>query len=127
MDAAITTAIASALATKATDAATSAGHSAWAALVRLVRSKLPSAGNTPTVLQSAVNHPDDPASIGALAEALAQASADDPHFATQLRALWDTARTELATGDDGIINQISGTVHGNVIQARDVTMRANVW
>lgn len=127
MDAAITTAIASALATKATDAATSAGRSAWIALVRLVRSKLPSAGNTPAVLQSAVNHPDDPASIEALAQALAQASIDDPHFAAQLQVLWDTARTELAASDDGIINQISGTVHGNVIQARDVTMRGSGW
>lgn len=127
MDAAITTTIASALATKATDAATSAGRSAWVALVRLVRAKLAPAGNTPAVLRSALDHPDDPASITALAEALTQAAADDPHFAAQLHTLWDRARTELAVADDGIINQISGTVHGNVIQARDVTMRGGIW
>lgn len=107
--------------------AVSTGHSAWAALVRLVRSKLPSAGNTPAVLQSALNHPDDPASIEALARALTQASIDDPNFAAQIYALWNRARTELAASDDGIINQISGTVHGNVIQARDVTIRDIAW
>jgi hypothetical protein len=127
MDSAITTTIASTLAARAADAAASVGRSAWAALVRLVRAKLSPTGNVPAVLQSALDHPDDPALIEALAEALAQASTGDPQFAAQLHILWDRARTELAVSDDGVINQISGTVHGNVIQARDVTIRDGFW
>lgn len=127
MDDAITTAIASALATKVTDAAASAGRSAWDALVRLVRAKLGSGANTAAVLEHACGRGDEPAAIAALAEGLAEASIRDPRFAAQLQALWDKAKVELAARDDGTVNQISGTVFGNVIQARDVTIRGDPW
>ena len=73
MDEVIATAIAGALATRAADAAASAGRSAWAALVHLVRSKVGSAGEPSAALQSALDRPVDPATIKALAEALTQA------------------------------------------------------
>jgi hypothetical protein len=127
VDEAITTAIASALATKVTDAAASAGRSAWDALVRLVRAKLGSASDTAAVLERACGPGEEPAAIAALAESLARASIKDPYFAAQLQALWGKARVELKAGDGGTVNQISGTVFGNVIQARDVTVRGSPW
>lgn len=145
MDEAIVTAIATALATRATDAAAGAGRSAWAALVRLVRAKLGSASAVagqaapdpgapdqtapdPTAPDHAApDHAAGPATIAALAQAMLQAASTDPHFAVQLQILWDKASMELAANDDATINQISGTVFGNVIQARDVTIRGDLW
>lgn len=53
--------------------------------------------------------PDSPP-VRALAIRLAQVGATDPEFARALR--------DLAQG--GVVNQISGDVDGNVVQARDI-------
>jgi hypothetical protein len=59
--------------------------------------------------------PEQPETIEAVAERLESARQADPDFAAALTAEW----TQHATGG-GVNNQISGTVHGKVVQARDI-------
>jgi hypothetical protein len=53
-----------------------------------------------------------------LAEELERAEAADPEFGKRLRAEWATVRQHAETG--GVTNQVTGTVHGKVLQARDI-------
>lgn len=114
-------AAASALATKGVEALADGGRSAWAALVRLVRSRF---GDDPTAeetLSAATAHPEDDAKVESLAYELARAERVDPQFGQQLRSLWEQADTDVRVESGGVVNQVSGTVRGNVVQARDIT------
>jgi hypothetical protein len=59
--------------------------------------------------------PDSP-EVAAVATHLAAAQADDPAFAVELRQVWQQVSAECG----GIVNQVSGTVSGRVVQARDI-------
>jgi hypothetical protein len=64
--------------------------------------------------------PSSPAVID-LGARLVRLAEDDPHFAAGFRARLEEARTvSVQTGDT--VNVVSGnaTVHGNVVQARDI-------
>jgi hypothetical protein len=64
--------------------------------------------------------PDSP-QVVALAEELETAEAYDEQFAGRLRAQWNQAEwNQIAASSGGVVNQVSGTVTGNVIQARDI-------
>jgi hypothetical protein len=95
--------IAAALAAKASES-----------LYDLVRGKFTSRKKALEVLEAADGAAPGSPQVAALAEELATAEADDDQFARQLRAQWAAA----ASG--GVVNQISGTVTGHVIQARDI-------
>jgi hypothetical protein len=51
---------------------------------------------------------------------LAQAAAEDPAFEAELRGLWREIMPYLNASDGGVVNTVSGTVEGNLVQARDV-------
>jgi hypothetical protein len=58
--------------------------------------------------------PDSP-EVAVLATHLAEAENGDPEFAAELRRTWETSANH-----GGVVNQITGTVSGKVVQARDV-------
>jgi len=66
--------------------------------------------------------PRTPEQISGLAERLARLAADDPELAADLGA-WHatTIATVAVTGAGDVTNTVTGTVYGNVVQARDVS------
>lgn len=115
----ILTAVASALAGKAAEAFVSGGRSALAGLYRLVRARF-STRRQARALERAVGDPDD-ANVRALAAELQQLTANDSEFAEQLRELWEQSKGELQHAEvGGVINDVSGTVSGHTVQARDI-------
>ncbi|HET6500889.1 MAG TPA: hypothetical protein VFG87_09025 [Amycolatopsis sp.] len=100
----ILTTIATALATKAATG-----------LYDLVKQKFSKDPEATRALEAAEAAPQEAEPIRVLAERLAAAQAQDPGFAEALRTGW----AQHAEGG-GVINQISGTVHGKVVQARDI-------
>lgn len=116
----VLTTVATALAGKAATALAEGGRSALAALTRLVRGRLSGSAAGREALAEADAHPEDEARVHALARALEQACAADPEFHRRLRELCDQAGTELHADHGGVVNQITGSVGGNVVQARDI-------
>ncbi|MFB6724619.1 hypothetical protein ACFCV3_30865 [Kribbella sp. NPDC056345] len=57
------------------------------------------------------------AEVQQLAVELAKAEQSDAQFADQLRSLW---ASELQAEHGGVANQVSGSVSGKVVQARDI-------
>lgn len=96
--------IASALATKAVTG-----------LYDLVKKKFSKDPDALKALEAAEAAPGKAEPVKALAERLEAAAVSDPAFAEALRAGW---AQHAETG--GVVNQISGTVHGNVLQTRDI-------
>ncbi|WP_216212474.1 hypothetical protein [Amycolatopsis aidingensis] len=73
-------------------------------------------------LEAAAEVPEgdtEQAPIQALAERLEAAERADPEFSSALRAEWDRINVSQQAQDEGVTNQVSGTVQGNVIQGRD--------
>jgi hypothetical protein len=118
--------VATTLADKAAAALVSGGASAVRALFDLVRSKFTGRKDAEQALQDAQDQPERPEHIERLTEALARAIEEDPRFGSELQRLWKQARTELKTDRGGVINQVSGTVGGHVVMARDVTGGINL-
>lgn len=113
-------AIAATLAGKATQGLLTGARSAWGVLLNLIKDH---AGDDPIVdaaLTAAQNHPEDQSRIDLLGEVLERHAQRDPAFDDQLRSLWEQAQPELHAEHGGTINDISGTVSGHVVQARDV-------
>jgi hypothetical protein len=113
-------AVATALAGKVAAALASGGSTSLASLARLVRKRFGGDPAAQTALESAQERPDDQSRTQSLRDALEQAATADPEFGEQLRALWRQASTELNASHGGVINQVSGTVSGNVVQAHDI-------
>jgi hypothetical protein len=116
----ILTAVALAMATKAVEGLTEGGKAAFAALARLVRERFQRRASAQAALAEAEADPPDEARIQSLRDELAQAAADDPEFDRELRRLWRDVGSQSTANTDGVINTVSGSVAGNVVQARDV-------
>lgn len=112
----------SALAKVLDTAAGEAGTAAWAALAAIIgrhRKRVAPDADLPVVA------PGSPDEAEALAAALAGSATFDPALAAELRD-WQAAvelnvSIRVQTGAGQVGNAISGTVHGSVVQARDVT------
>jgi hypothetical protein len=113
------TAVAATITTKVIEGVSEAGKSAVEALVRLVRRKLGTTEASQMVLVRAESEPGDVARQRALAAELELAVARDRLFADELSRLWQRLTAETG-GVEPVFNQVSGDVHGTVIQARDV-------
>ncbi|WP_203862727.1 hypothetical protein [Plantactinospora mayteni] len=116
----ILTAVALTLAAKAVEGLTEGGKAAFAALARLVKRRFQGHGSSQAALAEAEADPADDTRIQSLREELAQATAEDPTFGHELQRLWRDLVPHLVAGTDGIVNHFSGSVGGNVVQARDV-------
>jgi hypothetical protein len=101
-------AIASTLATKA------AGT-----LYDLVKSAFGRHPKAAAALVAAADEEPESAAVLALAERLAQVETAEPEFREQLRSAW--ARSDQTADHGGVVNQITGNVTGNVVQARDIS------
>jgi hypothetical protein len=106
----ITVAIATAIAGKTTESLTDQAREGLAALVRRIREKF---RDRPAACAALAAAEDDPDTAAGLAHALDEASAEDPEFGRQIRALWTRI------GDDGVVNIFHGRAD-QVIQLRDV-------
>lgn len=116
----VLTAVASALAGKAAEAFATGGRNALAALYQLVRDRFSTRRKSTRALERAVGDPAE-GNLRALAEELQQLVAHDPEFAAQMRELWEQAGVEQQHAESGgVINEISGTVYGRTLQARDI-------
>lgn len=99
-------------------AATLAGKVA-ASLYDVVRRKFAGDRAATATLEAADGATPDSPEVRELAEALADAAGSDPSFDAELRSMWNTVFQDIS--HDAVGNQVSGNVHGNVVQARDIT------
>jgi hypothetical protein len=107
------------------EAAAEAGKSAWAGLVRLVRSAFPERAAVAAAAErlapgGTAAAPDQDAVIDLSADLVALAKSD-AGFEGALREWLDRARTLSVEG--GVTTNVisdGATVHGNVVQARDI-------
>ena len=120
MDEPILTAVALTLATKTAEEVAEGGRAVFAALGQLIRRRFEGHSSGTVALVEAEAHPTDSERIQALRNELALATAGDSEFEAQLRSLWQALSPYLAAGADGVVNNVSGSVNGNVVQARDV-------
>jgi len=120
MDQQMVTAIAVALATKASEGLAEGGRAAFESLARLVRRAFQSRAAASAALTDAEVDPADGARITALQRALSHVMSEDPAFDTDLQDLWREISPHLTVSDGGIVNNISGRVEGNAVQARDI-------
>lgn len=100
-------------------AAALAGRAATT-LYDLVKRKLARDPAATTVLEASAGAAPGSAEIRALADELRKAEQSDPAFAQELRAAWSNTANQQNAEADAVANQITGTVHGNAIQARDI-------
>jgi hypothetical protein len=116
----ILTAVALAMATKAVEGLTEGGKAAFAALAKLVRERFKRRASALAAQAEAEADPSDESRIQSLRDELAQAAVDDPEFDRELRRLWRDVGSHSTANAGGVINTITGSVAGNVVQARDV-------
>lgn len=98
-----------------------AGTSALRSLFELVKKKFDRDPEATDALTAAQAEPDSNERVETLSAALSKAAQDDPEFATRMFSLWDRAAGELRADRGGVVNQVSGQVSGQVVQARDIT------
>ena len=100
-------------------AAALAGKSA-SSLYDLVKKKFSRSPEATTILEEALGSAPDSPQVRALSAELDRAERADPAFASDLRAVWGQVSVQQRADSDGVVNQVSGTVSGNVVQARDI-------
>ncbi|HWE91236.1 MAG TPA: hypothetical protein VG317_17380 [Pseudonocardiaceae bacterium] len=99
--------------------ATALATKAATGLYEFVKNKFSHRADDAAVLAKARDAKPDSPEVHALADALSRATAEDPTFAAGLHAQWQQVAQKAESG--GVNNQVSGTVHGNVVQAGDIT------
>ncbi|HUY45476.1 MAG TPA: hypothetical protein VMV92_07090 [Streptosporangiaceae bacterium] len=118
--------VASAMASKAAEAAVDGGRTALGALVRVIRKRLAGNQTAGSALDTAIAAPEDPAVIEEFAQLLERIAAADAGFAEQVRGLWPRAQAELSASDGGVVNTSTGTVGGHLVQARDLDLQGGL-
>jgi hypothetical protein len=116
----IMTEVAVAVAGKLTETLTAGAKAALGNLVQLVKKRFTGDDAAQHALTEAEKAPDDADRVTALANQLERLAADDPKFAEQLRGLWSQAGAHLHAETGGVVNEVSGSVSGHVVQARDI-------
>jgi hypothetical protein len=113
-------AIAVALVARVADGVAEGGKAAIEALTGSVRRKFENHDAARSALADAAADPANDIKMGVLRQELAAAANEDRAFDANLRDIWRDVLSHLDASDGGMVNIISGTVHGNVVQARDV-------
>jgi hypothetical protein len=85
-------------------------------LYELVKRRFVGRPEAEQALDAATGAAADSPEVVALSTRLAAEEAADPGFAAELRNTWQQVSAERG----GVVNQISGTVSGKVVQARDI-------
>lgn len=89
-------------------------------LYDLVKKKFAGSPQATRALDDVEGSPPDSPEVHALGEELTRAESSDPQFAADLRAMWGHVLTQQRADNGGVVNGITGTVSGNVLQARDI-------
>ncbi|APU16406.1 MULTISPECIES: hypothetical protein [Actinoalloteichus] len=113
-------AIAAAVARQASGLLASGARSAVAALAKTIGDRFADDPQATAALTAAADDPQDDQRVERLAETIDRAAQEDAAFARRVQTLWEAARTEGTATGGGVVNQISGRVQGNVVQARDI-------
>lgn len=113
-------AVAAAVAGKLTESVAAGAKAALSTLVRAVRNRLAADDQARRALAEADAAPADGDRVAALAGHLERLAAEDAGFAEQLRGLWSQTDARLQAHRGGTVNEVSGTVSGHVVQARDI-------
>jgi hypothetical protein len=98
----------------------SKGTEAVGRLLSTLRTKFRGHAASRGTLEISVEKPDDAAARDNLISMLRDHIGRDAEFAALLAKLWNEIRPTLEADANRSVNVISGTVHGSVIQARDV-------
>src|SRR5437879_295225 len=93
------------------------GEQLWDSLSSAVQRAFGRRSTSVEAVKRLGERPGDPGSIKALAEALVADAARDPQAAVQLRR-WVASAERTISQDETVTNTVTGTVHGNVLQAR---------
>ncbi len=96
------------------------GAEAIGRLVSALRVKFRGQPVSRGALEISLEAPDDMAAREQITSVLRDRIRDDTEFAEWLSALWAEIKPLLKTAESRSANVITGTVHGNVVQARDV-------
>lgn len=89
-------------------------------LYDFVKAKFAERAGARAALEAAEGAAPDSPEVSALAEHLAAATHEDPVFDRHLREQWNASVVGQRTDRGGTANQITGDVHGKVVQARDI-------
>jgi len=89
-------------------------------LYKLVKAKFADDPEATAVLEAAEGAAEDSPAVGKLRDKLAKAEAEDAEFAQKLREEWKLSAGTQHAESGGIVNSVTGTVSGKVVQARDV-------
>ncbi|MFF3574959.1 hypothetical protein [Nocardia jiangxiensis] len=100
--------------------ANSLAGKATGALYDLVRAKFAASRHDTAALEAAAGADEGAQQISRLVEALDRAETDDTEFKSRLRTEWAQISGTGRSGDGAVTNDISGTVSGNAVQARDI-------
>jgi hypothetical protein len=103
-----------------TSIATTLATKAVGSLYELVRKAFQRRPAATAALEAAGGAAPESAPVQALAEHLAEVSTEDPEFGQRLRAEWAKVQVRQQADNGGVTNQITGTVTGKVVQARDI-------
>jgi hypothetical protein len=123
---ALISSVATAVAGQAAQAALQGGKDALAALIRAVRERFGHDKRASAALEAADRDPGDGTALAGLSEALERLFSADPDFAARIRDLWPQAAAELSASEGSVINSATGTVHGHLMQARDVRVEGGL-
>jgi hypothetical protein len=110
--------VAAIVAGKVAEAALQGGKTACAALVQFVRERCQRDKQAAKALESA--QAGDEAAIAALGVVLERLASVDADFGVRVRELWPQVAMELSAADNGVVNSVTGSVGGNLLQARDL-------
>ena len=123
---AVISSVAAAVADRVAGMALQGGKEACAALVRLIRERFGRDKAAAAALEAACASPQDEAAIAHLALELERLILVDAHFATRVRELWPRVAAELSAGDGGVVNSVTGSVGGHLMQAGDVRVKGGL-
>ena len=85
-------------------------------LYDLVKRKFTGRTEAEAALEAAGGAVPESPEVAALATHLAAAANEDPAFGAELRHTWQ----QVSATRGGVVNQITGNISGNVVQARDI-------
>jgi hypothetical protein len=122
----ITIALVTVLSERAAAAVVAGGRSAWVRLVRLIREKLAGRKEESKIPAELPVRRADPAQLELLACSLGRALHADPTFSDAVHAVQRRAEVDLAAADQRVSNHVSGTVHGQVIQAQSLSVQGDL-
>ena len=100
---------------------TAVGRAALARLTRLLRDTFGADTQAAATLGNAQADPSNRERLRDLHTVMADAMTDTPAIADDVHLLWHhLQRAQVSAAGGGVANSIPGTVHGPVVQARDV-------